>query len=208
MMSAFSSDAKPPTMAALESTLRDADKSIEELQHDVAAAQKRTELRATIARADELEQGRAAITEQLAAAKEILDAAQATHDETVGPLRFKIDAINQARHAASSAEQQLRELIDDDHDEQLTELRRQLNAATERVGHVRKELDHVRAHTPRAIPASEWESVKASPTVNPTERAEYEAAVKRAEQRLVDAQAAADVILQQQTDLVTQAMAS
>ncbi len=114
-------DKKVPDVASIEATLRDAGKSVEDLESDVKAAKRRNDLRAQVAQADELLKERPAIDEQIAKAKAALQKAQEVHDSSVAPLRQRIATINDAQHAASLAESELQRSTSDEFDDRSAE---------------------------------------------------------------------------------------
>lgn len=92
-----------PNPAEVERLLADAGKSLDDLRRDVEQYQHRMALRATVAEMPGLEAERRSIDEQIAAADQILEAAEQQHDQTTEPLYARRREITQALAEGSTA---------------------------------------------------------------------------------------------------------
>lgn len=156
-----------PDPAEVERLLADASKSLDDLRQDVEQYQHRMALRALVAEMPALEAERRSIDEQIAAADQILEAAEQQHEQTTEPLYAHRREINQALAEGSTA---LGELVrtcgDPDVIREMTDLDAEARQLTER----NRDLISRAAHMDQSAR-------------NERERAELEASFSEAEGR-------------------------
>lgn len=95
-----------PNPVEVERLLADAGKSLDDLRLDVEY-QRRMALRATVAEMPALEAERRSIDDEIAAADQILEAAEQQHEQTTEPLYARRREINQALAEGSTAQGEL-----------------------------------------------------------------------------------------------------
>ena len=92
-----------PDPAEVERLLAEADKSLDDLRRDVEHYERRVALKASVAAMPKLEDERASLEKQIAAADRILEAAEKKHDETTRPLYARKREVDQALSDGSTA---------------------------------------------------------------------------------------------------------
>ena len=92
-----------PNPTDVERLLPEANKSLDDLRHDVGHYQRRVALKAAVAAMSKLEGERDALDEQIAAADRTFTAAQKQHDETTGPLYSRRHEVDKALSDGSTA---------------------------------------------------------------------------------------------------------
>jgi len=195
LVATIASDGKTPAVDKIEATLRDSGKSLEMLGMDVETAKKRNAARATIAKAEQLEAGKADLLAKVAALKAELQAAQDAHDQKLRPIQWELDSIGQAHHEREQAERILRDTTPEHVDQEITSLRDQITQASELAKQAARHLAEMKSRTPDPVNGT------------PSDHIEHKEAVSRAEAHLATVQAECQALVEQQDALLAESMA-
>ena len=124
--------AKPPKPEAIDAVLIASRHSVDELAEAVKLVQRRESLRSEIRSIDSRQSDRASLVAKIEVAKAELQAAQDRFKETTFPIQGEINSINQLHHRRAECERELRAMVDDNDDAELTELGHQIQHAAKR----------------------------------------------------------------------------
>jgi hypothetical protein len=116
-----------PDPDEVERLLAESGKTLDDLQADCAKLSRRIRLKASLDRRPTLEEERAKLDEQIAAADRVLEEAEANHDEVTRPLYARRQGIDDALREASKAESDLvRECENEDLKRELNDINAEL----------------------------------------------------------------------------------
>ena len=145
-----------PQPEAVEHTLADAGKSLDELKCEVDRYKKRFALKAIVNGLPKLEQEHAQVQHRIAQADQDLDDAERKHGEITGPLHSRLHEINLARGDAMRAQNELFDTCDD------PDLRAQLGQVNSELQALNDRNQHLTAHAAQLDNRSDTESNRAN----------------------------------------------
>jgi chromosome segregation ATPase len=138
-------DGKEPDAEFVAQVLRDADKTVDELQQAVELLRRRRQWRQQYDRLPGLADERTQVERQIAAADAVLEAAQKEYERVIHPLCFRMQDLRDATSEAEKAERQLwatctdPELLD-----KLADVQTRLSQVRQEAGDLRRQTDNLR----------------------------------------------------------------